>query len=131
MPYLFQTGERHPGVYTLETSRGGSGVLAAFANLHLFGKTGMRTLLGHLVEMAELLAGYEVPLDQESMGGTALHWCVIRNNPDMARWLLEQGANPEPVGFKWSRDGQTPLQLAVANGNSSMIRALKDAGVRR
>jgi len=55
MPYLFQTGERHPGVYTLETSRSGSGVLAAFANLHLFGKTGMRTLLGHLVEMAELL----------------------------------------------------------------------------
>ncbi len=55
MPYLFQTGERHPGVYTLETSRSGSGVLAAYANLHLFGKTGMRVLLGHLVEMAELL----------------------------------------------------------------------------
>ena len=29
MPYLFQTGERHPGVFTLETSRGGGGVLAA------------------------------------------------------------------------------------------------------
>ena len=25
MPYLFQRGERHPGVFTLETSRGGSG----------------------------------------------------------------------------------------------------------
>ena len=25
MPYLFQSGERHPGVFTLETSRGGSG----------------------------------------------------------------------------------------------------------
>jgi glutamate/tyrosine decarboxylase-like PLP-dependent enzyme len=55
MPYLFQTGARHPGVYTLETSRGGCGVLAAYANLQLFGKTGMRVLLGHLVEMAELL----------------------------------------------------------------------------
>ncbi len=55
MPYLFQTGERHPGVFTLETSRSGCGVLAAYANLHLFGKTGMRTLLGHLVEMAESL----------------------------------------------------------------------------
>jgi glutamate/tyrosine decarboxylase-like PLP-dependent enzyme len=30
-------------------------VLAAYANLHLFGITGMRVLLGHLVEMAELL----------------------------------------------------------------------------
>ena len=55
MPYLFQSGERHPGVYTLETSRGGSGVLAAYANLRLFGRVGLRVLLGHLVEMAEVL----------------------------------------------------------------------------
>ncbi len=55
MPYLFQSGERHPGVYTLETSRGAGGVLAAYANLHLFGRVGLRVLLGHLVEMAELL----------------------------------------------------------------------------
>ncbi len=37
MPYLFQTGERHPGVFTLETSRSGCAVLAAYANPHLFG----------------------------------------------------------------------------------------------
>ncbi|GIW94754.1 MAG: hypothetical protein KatS3mg110_2795 [Pirellulaceae bacterium] len=55
MPYLFQTGQHHPGKYTLETSRGAGGVLAAWANLHMFGKLGMRCLLGHLVEMAELL----------------------------------------------------------------------------
>ncbi len=55
MPYLFQTGEYHPGRYTLETSRAGSGPLAALANLLLFGKEGLRTLLGHLVEMAEVL----------------------------------------------------------------------------
>ena len=55
MPYLFQTGERHPGIFTLETSRGAGGVLAAFANLQLFGRSGLRVVLGHLVEMAELL----------------------------------------------------------------------------
>jgi glutamate/tyrosine decarboxylase-like PLP-dependent enzyme len=55
MPYLFQTGERHPGVYTLETSRSGGGVLAAYANLHLLGRIGLQVLIGHLVEMAELL----------------------------------------------------------------------------
>ncbi len=55
MPYVFQSGERHPGVFTLETSRGGSGVLAAYANLRFFGITGMSVVLGHLVEMAELL----------------------------------------------------------------------------
>jgi len=55
MPYLYQTGEYHPGMFTLETSRAGGGPLAALANLLLFGKEGLRTLLGHLVEMAEVL----------------------------------------------------------------------------
>lgn len=55
MPYLFQTGEYHPGQFTLETSRSGGGPMAALANLHLFGKNGMRSLLGHLVSMAETL----------------------------------------------------------------------------
>lgn len=55
MPYLFQTGERHPGLFTLETSRSGTGVLAALASLLLLGKVGLRVLMGHMVEMAELL----------------------------------------------------------------------------
>lgn len=55
MPYLYQSGEHHPGMYTLETSRSGTGPMAALANLLLFGKEGYRTLLGHAVEMAEVL----------------------------------------------------------------------------
>ncbi|MBM4076378.1 MAG: aspartate aminotransferase family protein, partial [Planctomycetes bacterium] len=54
-PYLFHDGHYHPGRYTLETSRSGSGVLAALANLQLFGKNGLRSLLGHVVSMAEVL----------------------------------------------------------------------------
>lgn len=56
MPYLFQSGEYHPGMFTLETSRSGGGPMAALANLLLFGKNGLRALLGHLVTMAETLA---------------------------------------------------------------------------
>ncbi len=55
MPYLFQHGEYRPGMYTLETSRAGTGVLAALANLRLFGKLGLQVVLGHLVEMAQLM----------------------------------------------------------------------------
>src|SRR6185312_15988398 len=55
MPYLFQTGEHHPAMYTLETSRSATGPMAALANLLLLGKEGFRTLLGHIVEMAEVL----------------------------------------------------------------------------
>jgi glutamate/tyrosine decarboxylase-like PLP-dependent enzyme len=54
-PYLFQSGRHHPGKYTLETTRSGSGPMAALANLMLFGKDGLRSLLGHLVTMAEVL----------------------------------------------------------------------------
>jgi len=53
--YLFQSGHYRPGQFTLETSRSGSGPLAALANLLLFGKNGLRALLGHLVAMAESL----------------------------------------------------------------------------
>lgn len=54
-PYIFQSGERHPGKYTLETTRAGNGPLAAIANLRLFGRRGLQSLLGHLVSMAEEL----------------------------------------------------------------------------
>jgi len=55
MPYLYQSGHHHPGMYTLETTRSGIGPMAALANLLLLGKEGYRTLLGHAVEMAEVL----------------------------------------------------------------------------
>jgi glutamate/tyrosine decarboxylase-like PLP-dependent enzyme len=55
MPYLYQFGTYKPGTYTLETSRAGTGVLAALANLRLFGMEGLRATIGHLVEMAQLL----------------------------------------------------------------------------
>lgn len=55
MPYLYQSGEYHPGTVTLETSRSGAGPMAALANLLLFGTKGLRVLLGHSLEMAEVL----------------------------------------------------------------------------
>jgi L-2,4-diaminobutyrate decarboxylase len=54
-PYIFQSGTRHPGKYTLETTRAGGGPLAAIANLRLFGRRGLQALLGHVVTMAEEL----------------------------------------------------------------------------
>lgn len=55
MPYLFQSGHLHPGKVTLETSRSGAGPMAALANLRLFGRRGLQSLLGHLVTVAEQL----------------------------------------------------------------------------
>jgi len=55
MPYLYQFGAYHPGIYTLECSRPGTGAMAAYANMRLLGKEGYRVLIGHVVEMAEML----------------------------------------------------------------------------
>jgi glutamate/tyrosine decarboxylase-like PLP-dependent enzyme len=100
MPYLFQTGQRHPGVYTLETSRSGCGVLAAYANLRLFGITGMRVLLGHLVEMAELLRehldGHECStvLNDDNFGTVTL----FRVYPDgVDTWTIKERERTDPA----------------------------------
>lgn len=58
MPYLYQFGTYHPGVFTLESSRSGGAVLASLANLKLLGKTGYRAILGHIVTMAERLRAH-------------------------------------------------------------------------
>jgi len=55
MPYLYQVGHYHPGIYTLECSRPGTGALAGLASIRLLGKQGYRVLIGHTVEMAEML----------------------------------------------------------------------------
>jgi L-2,4-diaminobutyrate decarboxylase len=55
MPYLYQFGQYKPGIYTLECSRSAAGALAALANMHLLGKEGYRVLVGHAVEMMEML----------------------------------------------------------------------------
>ncbi len=70
MPYLFQSGEHHPAMFTLETSRSGCGPMAALANLLMFGKEGLRTMLGHVVEMAEVLReGLEAHPDLTVLNG--------------------------------------------------------------
>lgn len=55
MPYLYHSGDYRPGFFTLETSRSGTGILAALANLKLLGVEGWQTLLGHIIEMTQLL----------------------------------------------------------------------------
>lgn len=82
-------------------------------------------------EIAELLVGHGVPVDQHSMGTTTLHWCVQRGDRELASWLIEKGADVEAVGLKWDRNGQTPLQLARAGQHDEMVKLLRDAGAQR
>jgi glutamate/tyrosine decarboxylase-like PLP-dependent enzyme len=72
MPYLYHFGTHRPGMFTLESSRAGTGALAALANLRLFGKDGLRATLGHIVEMTQLL--------REHLDGHAATTVLNRDN---------------------------------------------------
>ena len=121
MPYLFQSGEHHPGLFSLETSRSGAGVLSALGSLRLLGKTGLRALLGHLVEMAELLRehleGHRMTtvLNGENFGTVTL----FRVYPDgVDTWTIKERERADPA----ARD----LLLAHNDYNRRIYRYLHE-----
>ena len=58
-------------------------------------------------------------------GSTALHWAAYLEDLDMARLLLEAGAN---VGVETRLGDLTPMLMASKNGNSEMLGLLIEAG---
>ena len=121
MPYLFQSGEHHPGLFSLETSRSGGGVLSALASLRLLGRTGLRALLGHLVEMTELLRehleGHRMTtvLNGENFGTVTL----FRVYPDgVDTWTIKERERIDPT----ARD----LLAAYNDYNRRIYRYLHD-----
>lgn len=100
MPYLYHFGDYRPGMFTLETSRSGAGVLAALANLRLLGRDGLRAVLGHLVEMTQLL--------REHLEGHAATTVLNRDNfgtvtifrvypPDVDTFTIKQHEFEDPA----------------------------------
>jgi len=83
---------------------------------------------GGSVEAAELLLDAGVEVDQESQGTTTLHWAADRGQLDLARFLVERGANVDALGYKFDRNGHRPLQLALESGQDDMVKLLEDLG---
>lgn len=82
------------------------------------------------VEIAALLHERGVAIDQESQGLTALHWSVRDDLADLTVWLIAKGADLEAKSFKWDREGQTPLQIALERKQERQAKILRDAGAR-
>jgi ankyrin repeat protein len=57
-------------------------------------------------------------------GGTAIHWAVWREDPEMAAMLVRAGANVNVA----NRVGMTPLVMASSVGNAPIIETLLKAG---
>src|SRR5215831_12713922 len=58
-------------------------------------------------------------------GNTALHWAAYRDDVEMARMLIQAGAN---VKTKTRIGDMTALHLAATNGGAAMIQVLLKAG---
>ncbi|HEY0980749.1 pyridoxal phosphate-dependent decarboxylase family protein [Schlesneria sp.] len=120
-PYLFHDGHYHPGRYTLETTRGGSPPMAALANLRLFGKDGLRSLLGHAVSMAEEL--------REHLEGHAATTVVNRGNfgPVTLFRVYPDGVDTFSVTEEEQKDESCRDQLRAHNEYNRRIYHLVQA----
>lgn len=67
-----------------------------------------------------LANGADIHIGQDSEVGTPLHWAVGEHRVDVARKLLEHGANVNAM----NRHKITPLILAAAGTDASMIKLL-------
>ena len=71
-----------------------------------------------------MLANGHDPGDADADGTTALHWAAHRNDLDMARELLDAGAQARAA----NRYGVRPIFLAAENGSAPMIALLLEHG---
>ncbi len=71
-----------------------------------------------------IAAGGDVNAGDGAM--TALHATVAASRPEIARWLLERGANPNPIAF----DKATPLLTAIKRGDLELMDVLAQSGAR-
>lgn len=117
-PYLFQSGEYHPGRYSLETTRSGFGPMAALGNLLLFGREGLRSLLGHLVTMSETL--------REHLEGHAATTVLNRNNfgPVTLFRVYPDGVDTFSVPARERTDPHFKEQLRAYNDYNRRIFSL-------
>ena len=84
------------------------------------------------VEMVKFLLANGADVNKPSQGSsakyyqTALHACAFEKLPEMARLLLDAGANIEATDAL----GRTPLQLARQLGHDQMVELFRQAGAR-
>lgn len=69
---------------------------------------------------------------RDLLGHTALNWALYRSDGEMARLLVERGADPavRPPSSGGDFDGPAPLAQALRMKNAALVRAMLDRGAR-
>lgn len=82
-----------------------------------------------------MLAGVAAGADinaRDLLGHTALNWALYRNDGEIARLLIERGADPavRPPSSGGDFDGPAPLAQALRMKNAALVAAMLDRGAR-
>lgn len=81
------------------------------------------------VPMARLLVDRGADVEaQHFLGTTALHFAALGNRVELAEFLIDHGAKVDRRGRKFSAAGDTPRQLAIAQGHERMADLLRVRG---
>lgn len=83
------------------------------------------SLTGNIKELKEIL-NHKIDLNIENKDGTTPLCIVSKCRPDIVKWYLEEGANPNFVG----RDKISPLHWAVEYDNEEIISLLLNYGAQ-
>lgn len=101
--------------------------LAAGSLAHAGNDLSRAAIAGDLVAAKERVKAGEKVTDIDKWGWTALHWAIYYGNMPTAKWLLDQGADPNAKTEKEYGvflPGTTPLIMAAYYGHDEAIAAL-------
>ena len=80
---------------------------------------------GELQEVVRILGSDQSRLQMDTPFGSWLHMAAAHGRLDIARWLVMQGCDVNPVGGIGSR---RPIDEAAAEGHVHVVRFLIDSG---
>lgn len=97
--------------------------LAASAGVHGIPSMFFPILHGH-TEIAELFLKSGADINAGRGGNTPLHAAAMMGQLEAARWLLNQGADPNPLDY----NKRTPAKVAVENGHEDVAELIRSRG---
>ena len=83
-----------------------------------------RAALHRRIEMVEFLLEHEARQVDDASGNTPLHCAALGGDADVARALIEAGAELEAANLELDR----PLHLAASVGNMEVLQVILDHG---